>query len=395
MSIERADELYKSGDFQKAREQYESAQESAERSLKLGTLALMSNRLEDAERWLEDARKQGAPDKDVDLQLGLLAYRRNELGKAAEFFRKTGSLGRAEMAASFADEALYTVNGPDEVTIPFTVLDPLPVVRAKINCESVALLIDAGGPELILDDALVDEMGIPLIGSEETGTFAGGRTAKHRYGRLDSLIFGDLSIEGVPLLVRPIKLPFGDEPVRGIIGTILLHQFLSTIDYPGQALILRSKDGRSLKELEKGARAVAPIWIAGIFVVRIQRRVHGPVASLRFASPEYIEGLVLRDPESKGDKGPLALEVLVGHGTPCLVDYIPGVDPSDHLTFPSPDAKDGSSHELPYPLVLLVIHPVGQSRIRALVLHVEVLIAESLESKVEARHTEGAESEEG
>jgi hypothetical protein len=60
---------------------------------------------------------------------------------------------------------------------------------------------------------------------------------------------------------------FGGKRVDGIIGTILLRHFISTIDYPRSRLILRRKTKENQAELDRETRAdgtiAVPFWMAG------------------------------------------------------------------------------------------------------------------------------------
>jgi hypothetical protein len=58
----------------------------------------------------------------------------------------------------------------------------------------------------------------------------------------------------------------GKQQVDGVIGTVLLYHFLSTLDYPKGELILRRKDAASRRQAEgaaAGPTADVPFWLAG------------------------------------------------------------------------------------------------------------------------------------
>jgi hypothetical protein len=60
-------------------------------------------------------------------------------------------------------------------------------------------------------------------------------------------------------------LDFGGRRVDGVIGTVLLYHFLSTIDYPGGALVLRRRTLENLRAFEQAPHTsyVMPFWMAG------------------------------------------------------------------------------------------------------------------------------------
>jgi hypothetical protein len=63
-------------------------------------------------------------------------------------------------------------------------------------------------------------------------------------GAAESLALGDLTIRNLPVHVMnlgSIGPMLGEPGLAGIIGTCLLYRFVATIDYPGEALVLRRK----------------------------------------------------------------------------------------------------------------------------------------------------------
>lgn len=105
----------------------------------------------------------------------------------------------------------------------------------------------------------------------ETGTFAGGQQAGFAHGHIDSLTLNDFIIKNVPVHIMDIRRfsqpVFGGMRVDGVIGTVLLYHFLSTLDYPNGELILRRSTKENLNRLEEEAKAknhiVVPFWMAG------------------------------------------------------------------------------------------------------------------------------------
>ena len=77
-----------------------------------------------------------------------------------------------------------------------------------------------------------------------TGTFAGGKQAEIGFARAASLKIGNVTLKEVPISILPTKrfsggFAGGKYTIDGIVGTGVLKQFLATIDYPGERLILR------------------------------------------------------------------------------------------------------------------------------------------------------------
>jgi predicted aspartyl protease len=96
---------------------------------------------------------------------------------------------------------------------------------------------------VILDAAFARAAGVPLFGSE-SAFFGGGKTARLTHAAVESLTLGDMTVRNLPAQVldlRGIGPMLGLDNLAGIVGTCLLYRFLSTIDYPAEALVLRPR----------------------------------------------------------------------------------------------------------------------------------------------------------
>src|SRR5262249_23955441 len=82
-----ADRLFQSGKFAEARKLYAEivAQNPKDYSalLQLGRIALLSNRLDEAQKWLEKAKHLQPNDTDTKVMLAEVFYRRDDFQKAA------------------------------------------------------------------------------------------------------------------------------------------------------------------------------------------------------------------------------------------------------------------------------------------------------------------------
>jgi hypothetical protein len=170
--------------------------------------------------------------------------------------------------ALFENGSPYAIEGPDKAQIDFVTTDPLPVIEVTVNgSEPLDFIIDTGGMEVILDDDLAEQIGAQMAGSI-TGSYGGGKKAETGLGRIDSLTMGEFVVRNVPihtLDTAPISPLFDGLSIRGIIGTRLLMHFLTTIDYPGGALILQRATSANLQSLESEVMAsgakVIPFWL--------------------------------------------------------------------------------------------------------------------------------------
>jgi hypothetical protein len=281
--IDLANPLFQAGKFADAGKLYSQvvAQNPKDYSaiLQLGRIGLLSNQLDDAQKWLEKAITLQPGDADPKVMLAEAFYRRDDFQKAAAALKgvDVGSnkliinqypaLNVAKLE-SFKGQVPYELQGNGTNTrVKFVKTDPLPVLTVRINGgKEVTFFIDTGGSEVALDTDFAKELGVPQFGAVQ-GTFSGGQHTAVEQGRIESLTLGDWTIKNLPAVMLPLRQlskGFGVKQIDGIIGTTLFYHFLTTMDYPHGELVLRRKTAENLQEFKKspGKRVVAPIWMA-------------------------------------------------------------------------------------------------------------------------------------
>jgi hypothetical protein len=280
-----ADTLFQEGRFDEAKKIYADAalkdKKDFRAAFQLGHIALLSNKLGDAEMWLTRALDLKHHDVDTRILLAETLYRKNDFFHAAREIAGLGPGDAAKLANyatlnaakldSFREEDPYKFDkGAGESTrLPFVARDPLPVVKVRVNGgPDVTFFIDTGGSELLLDAEFARELKLKSFGDVQ-GTFSGGQHAPVGNSRIESLTLGSWTIRNVPvgtLPIRSMSASFGVKQLNGCIGTNVLYQFLSTIDYRAGELILRKKSSANLKRFEAdndGKAYVIPMWMAG------------------------------------------------------------------------------------------------------------------------------------
>lgn len=277
-----ADRLYQSGKFVEAGKHYSKlvAQNPNDPStiLQLARIALLSNRLDQAQKWLEKALVLQPDNTDAKVMLAEVFYRRDDFQKAAASLKGVDvssnkliieqypTLNVAKLE-SFKGQKPYELQGKGESTrVKFVRTDPLPIVNVRVNGgDEVTFFIDTGGSEVALDTDFAKELGVPQFGAVQ-GTFSGGQHAAVQQGRIESLTMGDWTIKNLPVAMLPLRQlseGLGVKRIDGIIGTTLFYHFLATLDYPRGELVLRRKS--NLKEFTarlSGKTVVVPIWMA-------------------------------------------------------------------------------------------------------------------------------------
>ena len=234
--------------------------------LQLGRIALLSNRLDDAQKWLEKAITLKPNDNDPKVMLAEVFYRGDDFQKSAASLKgvdvSSNKLIREQyptlnvgMLESFKGQTPYELKDHGASTrVKFVKTDPLPIVNVRVNgSKEVTFFIDTGGSEVTLDTDFARELGTPQFAVVQ-GTFSGGQHTEVQLGRIESLTIGDWTIKNVPTAMLPLRQlseGFGMKQIDGIIGTTLFYHFLATMDYPRGELVLRRKDAKSLEEFKK------------------------------------------------------------------------------------------------------------------------------------------------
>lgn len=281
--IQSANRLFESGKFVEAGKIYSQIvtqnPKDYSATLQLGRIALLSDRLEDAQKWLEKAITLRPNETDAKVMLAEVFYRRDDFQKAAASLKgvEVGSnkliieqyptLNVAKLE-SFKGQTPYELHGNGTVTrLKFVRTEPLPVVNVRVNGgDEVTFFIDTGGSEIALDTEFAKELGVPQFGTVQ-GTFSGGQHTEVQLGRIESLAVGDWTIKNLPTAMLPLRQlseGLGVKQINGIIGTTLFYHLLATVDYPHGELVLRRKDAKTLEEFKKspGKRVAVPIWMA-------------------------------------------------------------------------------------------------------------------------------------
>lgn len=281
--VDSAGRLFQAGMFAEAGKLYSQIvtqnPKNYSATLQLGRIALLSNRLEDAQKWLEKAITLQPGETDPKAMLAQVFYRRDDFQKAAAALKgvdvSSNKLIREQyptlniaMLESFKGQTPYQLQDNGTSThVKFLKTDPLPLLNVRVNGgKEVTFFIDTGGSVVTLDTDFAKELGVPQFGGVQ-GTFSGGQHTEVKLGRIDSLTLGDWTIKNLPTAMMPLRQlseGFGVKQIDGIIGTTLFYHFLTTMDYPRGELVLRRKDAKSLEEFKKspGKKVVVPIWMA-------------------------------------------------------------------------------------------------------------------------------------
>jgi predicted aspartyl protease len=282
--MEVADRLFEAGKFDEARDVYARVDINYFRgypAVQLGRIALLSNYLVDAQKWLEQALRIAPSATDARVLLAEVFYRADEFQQAVAalngvdvstnklVIEQYPTLNVAKLA-SFKGQTPYELHGEGEVTrLKFIRSDPLPLVSVRVDGgEEVTFFIDTGGSEVTLDTEFAKELDLPQFG-DVRGTFSGGEHTQVGLSRIQSLTLGDWTVMNLPIATIPLRQlskGLGAKRIDGVLGTTLFYHFLTTLDFRNGELVLRRKSAQSQEEFaaaSSGKSVAVPFWIAG------------------------------------------------------------------------------------------------------------------------------------
>jgi hypothetical protein len=209
----------------------------------LGKLALFAGRLTEADSLLGLAV---ARDRDREWVSDLFAAKvqLGRYGDAAPLADELGDVGRADMLKALAEAPpLQLTAGPDESRIPWARIYPVPLLRVRVNGQTMLMALDPGARDVLLDTKVMRRASVRSVPGQSPLSWLGNRVGAAN-AMIDRLEIGGMRIERVPASVLSLHKwslsvnPQGEE-VMGVIGLSVLRQFTPTFDYPGAALVLR------------------------------------------------------------------------------------------------------------------------------------------------------------
>jgi Tfp pilus assembly protein PilF len=134
----RADELFRSGQFDEAASRYTQAAgkdpASYDAVIGLARIYMLRNSLENAEAYVKKAMALKPGDKGPQSLMGEILYRQDKYFQAAPYFDAFGQNAKAEKMRAFENKKPFLIeSGPEAATLPFIQTDPLPIIELTIN----------------------------------------------------------------------------------------------------------------------------------------------------------------------------------------------------------------------------------------------------------------------
>lgn len=257
-----------------------------------GYIALLQNRLPEATAQLQNALSRTPQSKAVKSLLADAYYRQDNFSNAANLFKALNRKPHAAKLEYLATKKPYDVFPSVGTTeLRFIQKDPMPIIQVSINgADPVNILIDTGGAELIIDTQYAKSLGLAEFGVEKS-FFGGGKTGAFTHSYIDSLQLGAFQVKNLPVITMDTR-KFSSQlyadayRVDGILGTCVLYQFLTTLDYVNERIILEQPDAARTASLKDTYRAegyfASPFWLASDHFMLAKGRANGSSESLYF-----------------------------------------------------------------------------------------------------------------
>jgi aspartyl protease/tetratricopeptide repeat protein len=210
----------------------------------LGKMALFADRLEAADSLLVAAAGAGTMDAELAADLYALHLRRGRWTAAAGLAAEVNQVGRVPLLRQLAEREPYRIAaGPEQARVPWARAYPVPLVRVKLNGQSVLMALDTGAPDLLLDRRAARQAKVRLWPAQSVVFWCGTRIAAEQ-ALVARLEIGGMVVEDLPAGVGSLRkwslhVNPHSEAVAGVIGLQFLRRFTPTLDYAGHALLLR------------------------------------------------------------------------------------------------------------------------------------------------------------
>jgi Aspartyl protease len=227
----------------------------------LGKLALFDDRLAEAESLLTAVAEPGL---ETLSDLFAARVRRGEYAAAARMAEELNLQGRVPLLERLAQQPIYQITSQrTELSHPWTRAYPVPLVRVKLNGQSVLMALDLGVGDLLIDASAARRYRVERLQAQRLEFWNGTRLAVQN-AMVQRLEIGGLKIEHLPagiLSLRKWSMEVNpqSEPVVGVIGLNLLRRFTPTLDFKRQRLELRPLDAPPVPGSE-ASRVPFQIW---------------------------------------------------------------------------------------------------------------------------------------
>ena len=233
----RALEAYAAGDFERAEREIRQGSHDLLSLRLLGRIHLFRNRLSEASDALRRALQIDKTDLVAVQDLAAVYYRQDDFASAAAVYKLLGEEVLHAKYASLAQAIPYAVRWEEAPSVvSFAALDPVPMLRLRVNGVKGLFVLDTGAGEIVLDDGFAKKARAKGVGVR-VENFAGPLEE----GTVDEVTVGSVTARNIPVRIRRLQ-PIGRQEIDGLLGVNFLLHFAFSIDYRRSRLILHRMD---------------------------------------------------------------------------------------------------------------------------------------------------------
>jgi hypothetical protein len=142
--------------------------------------------------------------------------------------------------------------------------DALPLVRLRVNAQTVEFILDTGGDRMYVDESVARRIGIKTVTTRRAKyAYTGGKSVTETFGVAESVEMDAVKLENVPVIVAKWKAM--GQKSDGVITTQILRQFLTTVDYDRKEIVFRERGEAGWRKMRESLAAEPvriPFWLA-------------------------------------------------------------------------------------------------------------------------------------
>lgn len=243
---------------------FEQAEEHARRALQfsqsnsvaydvVGRVLYLKGRFREAVRYFRNIGDAEAVAARTNWRLAQCFLRLNDYARAARVLQNDEVTHPLfSLVQKLAEAPAFQLTGAATAVIPMLLMDPLPVIEISVNGQKTFAFIDTGGPGISVSLEFARKKRFPIISSFK-GTYALKDDAPVHALEIDSVSLGGVTLRNLPGFALPgVRPKLGKYRCEACIGTGILNQFLTTVDYPNHRLILSRRKTSATRKKQFG-----------------------------------------------------------------------------------------------------------------------------------------------
>lgn len=204
----------------------------------MGKLASFRGRDAEADSLLTLAGEALGAEAALRDRFDLAVRREDWKGALALAAKLEDEAGRVEQLQRLSEREPISVEGGEGAPpniVNFERSWPVPLVKVKLNGQSVLMAVDPGATEMLVDPSSARLTRVETQPGERTIVWLGGRMAA-RSGIIDRVTLGGITVRGLPAAIvslRKYSLQVNPQgvPIAGVIGLPMLRRLGVTMDF--------------------------------------------------------------------------------------------------------------------------------------------------------------------